>query len=410
MKAILGFLKSFLAKGSQLFGLKSVIDSFFGKEPANKIVKSNLKKDNKFIERFFGRESASSPSDDAPDVFSPDPLMDVGGGTILPLDPIIPSIDSTPLRDNSLSSIVEQINKINSNIDAIRDAMLQTSLIQSAYRQKLIEDLEQKLADRGGERSSRRNERRKFNFLRNSARKFNQTKNTIAGNPFLKAVIGGVGLEILGNIAKAFQDPAKKDESNDNTNNNNNNTKKDNDNQNNKKVSLNNGKNNPTIAFNPPSKGQVGGLPPFMYGAGSRENENLMASTQPVSGMFNDFSENGIINQQENIANNFTDIGDNLSLINQLMLGDTSNNFNGFSNVFNNNLGSNSSNMSFITSGTSLTKSVESKSGITVLDLRSKTSNKLEDLGKSVPVFGSDVTSTEPPMGDWEIYLSKGSI
>ena len=138
MNAILGFLKSFLAKGSQLFGLKSVIDSFFGKEPANKIVKSNLKKDNKFIERFFGRESASSPSDDAPDVFSPDPLMDVGGGTILPLDPIIPSIDSTPLRDNSLSSIVEQINKINSNIDAIRDAMLQTSLIQSAYRQKLI--------------------------------------------------------------------------------------------------------------------------------------------------------------------------------------------------------------------------------------------------------------------------------
>ena len=215
MNAILGFLKSFLAKGSQLFGLKSVIDSFFGKEPANKIVKSNLKKDNKFIERFFGRESASSPSDDAPDVFSPDPLMDVGGGTILPLDPIIPSIDSTPLRDNSLSSIVEQINKINSNIDAIRDAMLQTSLIQSAYRQKLIEDLEQKLADRGGERSSRRNERRKFNFLRDSARKFNQTKNTIAGNPFLKAVVGGVGLEILGNIFKNFQDPENKGESND---------------------------------------------------------------------------------------------------------------------------------------------------------------------------------------------------
>ena len=97
-------------------------------------------------------------------------------------------------------------------------------------------------------------------------------------------------------------------------------------------------------------------------------------------------------------------------MINELIVGDTSNNFDGFYNVFNNNLGDNSSNMSFITSGTSLTKSVESKSGITVLDLRSKTSTKLEDLGKSVPVFGSDVTSTEPPMGDWEIYLSKGSI
>ena len=411
MNAILGFLKSFLAKGSQLFGLKSVIDSFFGKEPANKIVKSNLKKDNKFIERFFGRESASSPSDDAPDVFSPDPLMDVGGGTILPLDPIIPSIDSTPLRDNSLSSIVQQINKINSNIDAIRDAMLQTSLIQSAYRQKLIEDLEQKLADRGGERSSRRNERRKLNFLRDSARKFNQTKNTIAGNPFLKAVIGGVGLEILGNIAKGFQDPENKEESNANNNNDNNdNTKKNNDNnQDTKKASLNNGKNNPTFAFNPSSKGQVGGLPPFMYGAGSSE-KFLTASTQPVSGMFNDSSPDNFTSKQENIVNNFGDIDKNLSMINELIVGDTSNNFDGFYNVFNNNLGDNSSNMSFITSGTALTKSVQSKSGITVLDLRSKTSTKLEDLGKSVPVFGSDVTSTEPPMGDWEIYLSKGSI
>ena len=413
MNAILGFLKSFLAKGSSLFGLKSVIDSFFGKEPANKIVKSNLKKDNKFIERFFGRESASSPSDDAPDVFSPDPLMDVGGGTILPLDPIIPSIDSTPLRDNSLSSIVQQINKINSNIDAIRDAMLQTSLIQSAYRQKLIEDLEQKLADRGGERSSRRNERRKFNFLRDSARKFNQTKNTIAGNPFLKAVVGGVGLEILGNIFKNFQDPENKGESNDengNKNGNGNGNGNENGNGGNGNGNGGNGNGgNGKIAFNPSSKGQVGGLPPFMYGAGSSE-KFLTASTQPVSGMFNDSSPDNFTSKQENIANNFGDIDKNLSMINELIVGDTTNNFDGFSNVFNNNLGDNSSNMSFITSGTALTKSVESKSGITVLDLRSKTSTKLEDLGKSVPVFGSDVTSTEPPMGDWEIYLSRGSI
>ena len=55
-------------------------------------------------------------------------------------------------------------------------------------------------------------------------------------------------------------------------------------------------------------------------------------------------------------------------------------------------------------------KSVGSKSGITVLDLRTSTSSKSEDLGKSVPVFGSDVTSSEPSMGDWETYLSKGRI
>ena len=201
VNAIVRLFQTIFAKGSQFLGLKSVVDKFFNrnKEGANKIVKTDFNKD-RFVERFFGPDSASSPSDDAPNVFTPDPLMGLSGGTILPLDTVVPNIDSTPLRDSSLSSIVNQINKINSNIDAIRDAMLQSSVIEAGYRQKLIEDLEQKLADRGGERSGRRNERRRFNFLRNTARRFNQTKNTIAKNPFLSAVVGGIGLELLGNL------------------------------------------------------------------------------------------------------------------------------------------------------------------------------------------------------------------
>ena len=201
VNAVLRLLQTIFSKGSQFLGLKSVVDKFFNrnKEGANKIVKTDFNKD-RFVERFFGPDSASSPSDDAPNVFTPDPLMGLSGGTILPLDTVVPNIDSTPLRDSSLSSIVNQINKINSNIDAIRDAMLQSSVIEAGYRQKLIEDLEQKLADRGGERSGRRNERRRFNFLRNTARRFNQTKNTIAKNPFLSAVVGGIGLELLGNL------------------------------------------------------------------------------------------------------------------------------------------------------------------------------------------------------------------
>ena len=207
VNAILRFFQAIFAKGSQFLGLKSVVDKFFNKnqEGANNIVKTDFNKD-RFIERFFGSDSASSPSDDAPDVFTPDPLMGLGGGAVLPLDTVVPNIDSTPLRDSSLSSIVNQINKINANIDAIRDAMLQSAVIEAGYRQKLIEDLEQKLADRGGERSERRNERRKFNFLRNTARRFNQTRNTIAQNPFLSAIVGGVGLEILGNLFGGDQD------------------------------------------------------------------------------------------------------------------------------------------------------------------------------------------------------------
>ena len=67
--------------------------------------------------------------------------------------------------------------------------------------------------------------------------------------------------------------------------------------------------------------------------------------------------------------------------------------------------------MSFISNGSNLVKSVGSKSGITVLDLRTKSSSQSgNDISKSVPIFGSDVTSSEPSMGDWEIYLSKGRI
>ena len=204
--------------------------------------------------------------------------MGLGGGTILPLDTVVPNIDSTPLRDSSLSSIVNQINKINANIDAIRDAMLQSSVIEAGYRQKLIEDLEQKLADRGGERSGRRNERRKFNFLRNAARKFIQTKNTIAQNPFLSAAVGGIGLEILGNLVDR--------------------------NKNNKANSSGSGNGDPKSASMPSSSNMN-----LAFNQNGRKLPNfgfsgpLSASTQPVSGMFNE-------------TNSFQDdVIDNLSLI-----------------------------------------------------------------------------------------------
>ena len=67
--------------------------------------------------------------------------------------------------------------------------------------------------------------------------------------------------------------------------------------------------------------------------------------------------------------------------------------------------------LSFISSGSNFVKPVGSKSGITVVDLRKKSSDQPGyDISKSVPVFGSDVTSSEPSMGDWEIYFSKGRI
>ena len=383
VNAIVRLFQTIFAKGSQFLGLKSVVDKFFNrnKEGANKIVKTDFNKD-RFVERFFGADSASSPSDDAPNVFTPDPLMGLSGGTILPLDTVVPNIDSTPLRDSSLSSIVNQINKINSNIDAIRDAMLQSSVIEAGYRQKLIEDLEQKLADRGGERSGRRNERRRFNFLRNTARRFNQTKNTIAKNPFLSAVVGGIGLELLGNL---FAKENKKAGGSGNS-----------DSSSNNKKSASIGNTNFNMAS---SNGR--GFNPSNFGSGGP----LTASTQPVSGMFNETNSF----QDDVIDNSMTDIVDNLSLINEIMMPGSGSETTNISSSFGNN--NFSSNMSLVGSASRFPVPVGSKSGITVVDLRKKSSDQPGyDISKSVPVFGSDVTSSEPSMGDWEIYLSKGRI
>ena len=383
VNVILRLLQTIFSKGSQFLGLKSVVDKFFNrnKEGANKIVKTDFNKD-RFVERFFGPDSASSPSDDAPIVFTPDPLMGLSGGAVLPLDTVVPNIDSTPLRDSSLSSIVNQINKINSNIDAIRDAMLQSSVIEAGYRQKLIEDLEQKLADRGGERSGRRNERRRFNFLRNTARRFNQTKNTIAQNPFLSAVVGGIGLELLGNLfAKENQKAGNSGNSNSSSNN--------------KKSASMPSSSNMNLAFN--QNGRK--LPNFGFSG------PLSASTEPVSGMFNQ-----TVNQEGDFfAEQSQVVGDTLENINNVLFDET---FGGDGSLFLDQKGGVTSNsMSFISSGSNFVKPVGSKSGITVLDLRTKSSDQPgNDISKSVPVFGSDVTSSEPSMGDWEIYLSKGRI
>ena len=384
VNAIVRLFQAIFAKGSQFLGLKSVVDKFFNrnKEGANKIVKTDFNKD-KFIERFFGPDSASSPSDDAPDVFTPDPLMGLSGGAILPLDTVVPNIDSTPLRDSSLSSIVNQINKINSNIDAIRDAMLQSSVIEAGYRQKLIEDLEQKLADRGGERSGRRNERRRFNFLRNTARRFNQTKNTIAENPFLSAVVGGIGLELLGNLfAKENQKAGGSGSGNGNGNGD-------------PKSASMSSSSNMNLAFN-----QNGRKLPNFGTSGP-----LSASTVPVSGMFNQtLNQEGDFYEEQSQV-----VGDTLENINNVLFDET---FGGDGSLFLDQKGGVTSNsMSFISSGSNFVKPVGSKSGITVVDLRKKSSDQPGyDISKSVPVFGSDVTSSEPSMGDWEIYLSKGRI
>jgi len=162
-------------------------------EPANKIVNTN---------NFFGREADSSPGDDASDVFTPDPLVSASGGSIPPVVPVVPLLEGAGPVPAGFDGILVEIGRINRNIDAIRNALLESATIESEYRKDIIGDLEEDIAERGKDRSGRRNERRKHNFFERTGKDLKENVKGVL-NPLKNAGLLGVGLELaalLGNM------------------------------------------------------------------------------------------------------------------------------------------------------------------------------------------------------------------
>lgn len=142
-------------------GGKAVWDNFFGQKN-----KQNAKQTQK--EKELRKESAlefmGAGRDDASDVetpLSPVEVMDNITGGLLPGSTVVPDIDSSAVIAETFADIVNEIEKINRNIEAIHGAMLASSIIESEYRQQVIADLEQSIADRDKERSRRRAGRRR---------------------------------------------------------------------------------------------------------------------------------------------------------------------------------------------------------------------------------------------------------
>ena len=135
---------------------------------ANKEKNEKLEKENaerkKAALSFLGKDSDQYVGDDAPDVeypVSPVEIMgNVAGGLLLPSTQV-PDIDSSAIVASSFADIVREIEKINSNIQAIHGAMLASAIIESNYRQEVIADLEQAIADKDKARSQRRAGRRR---------------------------------------------------------------------------------------------------------------------------------------------------------------------------------------------------------------------------------------------------------
>ena len=110
---------------------------------------------------------------------------DLGTFTKAPEDP-------KPESTGNEDSIVAQINKINSNISAISNAMQSSADIEEEYRKNLKEDLEQDIADRDKLQAKKRAENRRDSFR----------KNLLSGPKKVAGVAGsalakGLGLEAL---------------------------------------------------------------------------------------------------------------------------------------------------------------------------------------------------------------------
>ena len=100
--------------------------------------------------------------------------------------------DVKPESTGNEDSIVAQINKINSNISAISNAMQSSADIEEEYRKNLKEDLEQDIADRDKLQAKERAKNRRDSFR----------KNLLSGPKKVAGVAGdtlakGLGLEAL---------------------------------------------------------------------------------------------------------------------------------------------------------------------------------------------------------------------
>ncbi len=103
--------------------------------------------------------------------------------------------DLKPESTGNEDSIVAQINKINSNIAAISQAMQSSADIEEEYRKNLKEDLEQDIADRDKLQAKERAKNRRDSFRKNLLSGPKKVAG-VAGNTAAK----GIGLEALAGL------------------------------------------------------------------------------------------------------------------------------------------------------------------------------------------------------------------
>jgi len=156
-----------------------------------------------------GPDYYQDPIDDAPNIVMPAPLIQqTSTSSILPQQTIVPQIIEAPRGTvvKGLGNIVLEIERINTNISAITRAMSESALLEKRYRDEMIKDRRELLAQRGKARSRRRTGRR-ARLMRNVFSPVRSVRRRAGGALRQAGELGllGAGLEIGAFVADAFK-------------------------------------------------------------------------------------------------------------------------------------------------------------------------------------------------------------
>ena len=156
--------------------------------------------------RFLG--DGSGRLDDAPDIVPTNQSVlnniaknqGLAVGTTVP-----PVIDDKKVIVQGFVGLVAIIDQINKNIASIGNSLVETSAIEGAYRQELMDDLEKSIAEKGKKRSRTRFERSIFNYV---TRQQNKVKR-ITGNltrDLTNALLMSIGMEVAANVLESDEE------------------------------------------------------------------------------------------------------------------------------------------------------------------------------------------------------------
>jgi len=205
--------KNILKLGVKEGAKKSIANKLFGQpEPQGDQLLDLLEEERRQRAMEFlgggGPNYYQDPRDDAPNIMIPEPLVQTPTSDIVPQQTVVPQIIEAPRGavSRSVAGIVEEIDRINSNIAAITLAMASSAELEKKYRDEMIKDREELLAQRGKARSQRRATRRRsqargfFRPIRRAARRAGGGLRNL-GN----AALMGLGIETAAFVVKALE-------------------------------------------------------------------------------------------------------------------------------------------------------------------------------------------------------------